>query len=158
MSGWCLTLFGGITLLMGLSDPAALAMGAGLLLCAILELRGAAGLRRLDPRSPERLALNQLLLAIVLVGYAGLRIFQSRVDPRPMSSSLSDPQVAQMLGSFDDLARDITTGFYGLIMLIGIVVPGLTAIYYKSRRKHLELFASTAAPWIVALHRKGIRI
>jgi len=115
-------------------------------------------LRRLDPRAARRLALNQLLLGAVIAGYAGFMIVRSILGPGALSSGSSDPQVAQMLGSFDGLARDITIGFYAIVLLVGIVVTGLTALYYASRKRHIEWFVRSAAPWIVDLHRKGLSV
>jgi len=158
ISGWSMAIFGGITLLSGLFDPAALLLGAGLSLAACLELRGARELRRLDVTAPKRLARNQILLGSMIVGYAAFQLYRALTGPGLISSQSSDPQVGQMLGSFDDVARSITMIFYGAIMLVGIVVPALTAFYYASRRKYVEDFVEKAAPWIVELNRRGIAV
>src|SRR5947207_285270 len=70
--GWTGAVFAAITLVSAVFSFAlsTVFIGAGLALVAAGEFHGAALLRRLDPRGPRHLALNQVLLAAVLCGYA----------------------------------------------------------------------------------------
>ena len=156
ISGWSLAIFAGLTLLGGLFDRSALFLGAGLGLAGYFELSGARELRRLNPRAPARLAKNQLLLGAIIASYAGYQIVTSLLGRGPLASD--DPQVAQILGSFDSLARTLSASFYGAVAVIGLSVCGFTAYYYASRRKHLDRFIQSAPAWIIDLRRKGISV
>ena len=158
LSGWSLAIFAGITLLTGLFDPPTLMLGAGLGLAACIEVRGARDLRRLQVRAPKRLASNQVFLGASVAAYAGYNLWRAMFGPSPLSAGANDPQVSEMLGSFDNLARGISALIYGAIMLVGVLVPGCTALYYASRRRHIEQFIAQSPPWIVELHRRGIGI
>jgi hypothetical protein len=147
-----------LTILTGLLDPSTLLAGLGIGLIAYLELRGASDLRRLDARATRRLACNQIFLGVIIVAFAGFHLAQALLGAGPLSSGASDPEVSQVLGSFDNLARGISAAFYGAIILVGIVGPGSTALYYASRRKHIEDYLSHAPPWIVDLNRSGISV
>jgi hypothetical protein len=156
ISGWSLAIFSSFTLLSGLFDRSALLLGAGLALAAFFELRGARELRRLNPRAPARLAKNQLFLAAIIVSYAGYQPLTAFWGRGPLASD--DPQVSQMLGSFDGLARALSASFYGVVALVGLIGCGFTASYYASRRKHLEQFIKGTPAWIIDLRRKGISV
>jgi len=158
LSGWSLAIFAGLTLLGAVFDSSALLLGAALACSACFELRGARELHRLNARGPRQLARNQLFLAAIITTYAGYHLVACLIGQSPLASSASDPQVSQLLGSFDDMARGISAAFYGVVGLVGLIVPGLTALYYGSRKKHIEEFVRNSPAWIVELRRKGINV
>jgi hypothetical protein len=90
--------------------------------------------------------------------YAGYNLWRALFGPSPLSAGTNDPQVSEMLGSFDNLARGISALIYGAIMLVGILMTGCTSMYYASRRRHIESFIGQSPPWIIELHRRGIGV
>jgi hypothetical protein len=158
ISGVSLAIFAALTIVGGVTESSAILLGMGMAVAAHFELRGSRQLRRLIPAAPGRLALNQLFLGCVLVAYAGYQLYRVGHDPGPLSAQSDDPQVSQMLGSFDDIARDISMIVYAVVLLVGIVVPAMTAIYYRSIRRRIAAFVQETPTWIIQLNRKGINV
>jgi hypothetical protein len=148
ISGWTLAIFGTLTLLGVLfGDLTALVLGIALGVCAFNELRGAAMLRRLDPRAPKRLGWNQVALAILIVGYAGWSLFEAS-NQSPLASvggSTGDPGMDQMLTS---LTTSITYAVYAGVAAAGVLGPGLTALYYFTRAKHVRRVLDETPAWV----------
>lgn len=144
-----MALFAGITLLSALfGSISALVMGAGLAYVAFREIKGSKLLRGLDNTAIQLLSRNQLALAVVIVGYSGWSLIASlRTDPlAAMGGSTGDPGV-------DALTRQISSavswGVYGTMCILGILIPALTAWYYKSRGRALTQFKAHTPPWVV---------
>jgi hypothetical protein len=150
ISGWTMGAFAVITLMGGLfGDWLALAIGIPLGLVAFFELRGAAMIRRFLPSGATLLACNQLGLALVLIAYAGYMLIQTVSHPilgGAGGQSTGDPQIDAMMG---DLSRTIGLVLYGGLMVFGLVGPGLTALYYQSRRGHIERMLDQTPEWVI---------
>lgn len=139
LGGWTTGAFGFISLLflpLSFSWPGAM-ISLGLVAVAVGEFRGAAMVRRFDPRGASSLARNQGLLGISLVVYATWRLVAGLSAGVPASGLSGDPQVDAMVAGITRLA---TIGVYGSLAAVGIVMPGLTAWYYASRRRHIAAF------------------
>lgn len=149
MSGWTTALFAAVTILFGLTDPLSLLLGAGMGAIAYNEFRGAALLRKFDLRAPNRLAIGQLAFGALIVGYAGWSIIGAVRGPS--ASGSSDPQVDAMLADMkvDGLVRTLSVALYAGVGLVGALVPGLTALYYRTRARHIRKFLSETPDWAV---------
>jgi hypothetical protein len=149
VSGWLTAIFAAITILTSITSPAGLALGIGMALIAWNEFRGAALFRAFDLRGPRRLAIGQLALGAMVAAYAGWGVFATLTAPSVSGSS--DPQVDAMLAeiNLDGLYRSINLMIYAAIALAGILVPGLTALYYQTRAGCIRTFHTTTPGWAV---------
>jgi hypothetical protein len=141
--------FGAITLVGGVfGDVVALALGLGLCAAAWNELRGGARLRRFDPSGARILGYNQIALGVMIIAYAAwsLRTNLGSSALSALGGSTGDPSVDAMVGN---IALAVTWGLYGGLIVVGIVVPGLTAWYYFSREKIVRAFVERTPVWVV---------
>jgi hypothetical protein len=154
LGGWTLAVFGVLTALCGLTDPPSLVLAGGMGAVAYNEFRGAAMLRGFELAAPVRLARGQAALAVLIAAYAVWRIGAAMRGPS--SAGSSDPQVDAVLADMklDGLVRSITVALYAGVGLTGAIVPGLTALYYRSRSKHLRSFLAQTPPWVVRAMRQ----
>lgn len=148
-SGWTMGAFGGITLLgVIFGDLLALAIGVALMALAYNELRGGAMLRRLEARGASVLGYNQLALGAVIVAYSGWSLIGSLTSPAlaSVSGATGDPQMDAMVR---DLTTLLTFGLYGTLAAIGVIVPGLTAVYYFTRARVVRGVLADTPPWVL---------
>lgn len=152
-SGWSMMAFAGLTLLGALfGSVQAIVVGGALGLVGWNELRGATMLRRFDERAPRLLGFNQIALGVLIVAYSAWSLWSGLSSP-PLASlggSTGDPEMDAMIS---DLARVITISLYATLAVVGVVVPGLTALYYFSRAKLLRAFESQTPAWVIQAMR-----
>ena len=160
IDAWTVAVFAGLTLLTGFMSFPAVALGSGMGFVAMLEFRTVEQLKRLNPKAPARLARNQLILGAFLFIYAAWNLFQSYHNAgNDISSQIgNDPQLRQMLGGVDDLAKTIMVALYGSLMVIALVGPGLTALYYWSCAPHIKRYVEQTPAWILDLQRAGMSL
>lgn len=149
VSGWSMAIFALLTLMFALVffSVAGIIVGAGLGAIAAVELWGRALLVRFRPRGATVLALNQLALGLLILGYAAWGMYTG-LNTRPTSTG--DPDIDAMM---DQLSGPVTIAVYGAIALYAVVVPGLTAWYYHSRARHVRRFLSETQPWVLQVLR-----
>ena len=157
--GWTIGAFGGFTFLLGLTDPTSIVLGLAMVAIAFVELRGAGKLKQLDTTACQALAINQLVLGSLLLVYAGWRMYAVlRGGGEYDALAGSDPQMKEMLGSVADLTRMVMMAVYGALMLIALFGQGGMALYYRSRRSHIEAYLAQTPDWIVAMQRAGVSL
>lgn len=131
-----------------LGNVVALALGLSLGVIAAAEIRGGTALRRFDPSAPRLLALNQLALAVVLVGYAGWRLAAAALatDAELLGgSSTGDPGMDATIAG---LRRTIGMGVYATLLVVGLIAPLLMARYYQTRSRHLRAAIAEVPEWV----------
>jgi hypothetical protein len=157
--GWTIAIFGAITLAMGMSDATNIVLSLALGAVAYVELRNAARLKRLQPDAARTLGFNQLALAAILIVYALWQIHTaSRSGGTADVLGVSDPDVAQMLGSsqqLQDLTRMAVHAIYGALILIAVCAQGSMALYYFTRAKLVRQYLIQTPDWIVKLQQAG---
>jgi hypothetical protein len=150
ISGWSLIVFAALTALGVLfGSITALVMALALAVLGWNELRGGAMLRRLDPRGPRTLALNQLTLGVVIVAYAAWSLHKALSNPTTLASvggSTGDPQMDAMIAGVSEM---VAWGVYGTMAAVGIIVPGLTAWYYASCARFVHTLLNDTPSWVV---------
>jgi hypothetical protein len=146
----------------------ALLLSAGVLgVCGWVELSAGKKLREYDPQAPLRLALNQLVLLALVLGYALLKLMAALTGHASLASEIAqhpelaavlaqvdDPSVTEALDSFGEMYRWGVVGVYSVLIAIAVVVQGGAAAYYWSRRKHLRAFLASTPAWVVELMRR----
>lgn len=149
LSGWTLAFFGALTCLgVIFGDVTALILGVLLCACAANELRGASMLRALDERAPGTLGWNQIGLGVLIVAYAGWSLYRATREPAlaSMGGTTGDADLDRMVTS---LTTTITYAFYAGLAGVGVLAPGLTALYYFTRARHLRRALHDTPRWAV---------
>lgn len=155
--GWTIGLFGGLTLLFGLTSPSGLAIGVGMLAIAAVELWGAARLSRLDASATRMLGFNQIAIAIMLTAYAAWSLYAAAYGPAATSAMTADErEVASMLGPVDELTRQIQYLIYGILIIVAVFGQGSLALYYFTRARHVRAYLAQTPPWIIEMQKAGV--
>ena len=152
VGGWTMGLFAAITFVGGLfGDWIALALGIGLGVVAVNELRGAAKLRRFEVDGTRLLGWNQIGLGAMLVAYAAWSLWSALSHPMlEQVGATGDADMDAMIGRISTMA---SWGLYGGVAVIGVVGPGLTAWYYFTRAKVVRKMVEGTPAWVIAAMR-----
>ncbi len=150
-SGWTLATFAGITLLAGIFSLSSFVLGVGMAIVAWIELRGASGIRQLDVTAPRRLAFNQLGLGAMMCAYAGWGVYATLTGPSVYAAEMAaaGPQVAAILGPIDQMQTTIMLAVYIGVGCGALAATGGAAIYYLTRRRHIETHLQRTPAWVV---------
>jgi hypothetical protein len=156
-----------LSLVLAVFDHALLLSAVVLGVCGWVELSAGKKLREYDPKAPLHLALNQLALLVLVLGYSLLKLKAAFTGQASLATELAqhpelaavldqldDPSVTEALSSFGEMYRWGVVGVYSLLIAIAIVVQGGAAAYYWSRRKHLLAFLASTPAWVVDLMRR----
>jgi hypothetical protein len=157
LNGWSIGIFAGLTLLGAFMSWWGLFLGLGMGVVAYVEFNGAARLRKLDPSATKMLALNQLFLGALLLSYAVYSLWMARYGASQFADYIAQsPELKPMLAQAEDLARLIYYLMYGTLAAVAIFVQGGNALYYHSRRKHIEAYIQQTPAWIRDAQRAGM--
>jgi len=154
-SGWSMAVFAVLTLAFAfMSDWSAWAIGIGLAACAAAELRGCVLLRKMEPRGASVLGWNQVFLAVLITAYALWSLYSASKNPAlgAMVQGTGDAQIDAMA---KELTTVVTWALYGTMAVVGLVVPGLTAIYYFTRRPLVTKFRRETPEWVMEVIWRG---
>lgn len=155
---WGIAIFGGLTMLSGLTSPPALLLGVAMCILAHFELRAATSLRRLETGAIDALVRNQIILGSMLFVYALWSLISAMLGPSLLAHAAVTTDVARMLKPFDSLARAISVTVYVAVMLVAVFVQGGSALYYRSRGKHLADYLANTPVWILGMQKSGARL
>jgi hypothetical protein len=157
-NGGTLILMAFILCISAFLDPrawfSALVVGA----LGFVELHGRTLLLRYDRRALSILAGNQVALVIVVVIYALVQLRAATDAPSPMAAMLGDDadlaaelgaDISHESGDFDDLYHSAISAFYGLVIALTVLFQGGSALYYWTRRKHLDAFLTQTPAWVL---------
>lgn len=148
-SGWSMAIFAALTLISAFfGGPVAIALGVALCAIAWNELRGGRLLRQLDRRGPRVLGWNQLALGVVIVAYSAWTLVAS-LTTSPLASFGGSTGDASVDALVTELATLVSISLYSTMIVVGVVVPGLTAWYYFSRAASLKSLHAIAPGWVV---------
>ena len=137
-------------------DVVGIVGSAALLLIGGVELLGRRRLLQGEPGSARLLMRNQLALLALAVAYC---IFQmATFSVERLKNDALPPEVRSQLGAMPELAHTIDSnverwgtlahyGTYCVMMVASLGFQGGLALYYATRRKHLDAFRESAPPW-----------
>ncbi len=132
---------------------------AALSLVAANEFRGRKRLLQFDPRAAGILGWNQLLLLAMMVGYCAWSIYANLYGANSVTEQLKGiAELESALGSLDGVdvfARHLVVVLYGTVIALSVVFQGVTALYYFTRRKHVENYIAETPQWIRELQRSA---
>lgn len=127
---------------------AAIVLGA----VAYMEFTGRRMLRELDDTGPVVLACNEAALGVIIVLYAGWRLYLAATG-KGYAGQLSDKlnsQVADLnTAGIVDLARTAEYATYTVLLVATVVYQGLMALYYWTRLPHLRAFVRDTPQWAI---------
>jgi hypothetical protein len=154
--GWAVATFATLTFLLGLMSIPGMLMGAGMGIVAWLELRGARGLRRLDPAAARLLGFNQVGLGSILIVYALWGIVRELTGVGEYAEmAAADPQLADMLKPVENITRMLSLGVNFGLIAVALVAQGSLAAYYFTRIKYIRAYVTHTPAWIVAVQKTG---
>jgi hypothetical protein len=130
---------------------------AGLSVIAYNEFRGRKRLLQFDTSSAALLGWNQLGLLTLIIMYCLWMLFVGFTDAGPFAAEIkANPELRSALGSlkdFDSLYKRLVIAVYGTIIVLSAIVQGLNALYYFTRRKHVESYVQETPRWVLDLQR-----
>ena len=154
---WTVAIFAGLTLLGGLFHWIGLLLGAGMAAVAYVEFRGVKRLRRLDPSAPKTLAWNQVFLGSLLFAYAVYSLWRIFAGRSALATQLAAyPELSMLAIDVDHLTKTIGLLIYGTLIAVALFGQGGTALFYLSRRRHVEAYLRDTPKWIVDAQRAGM--
>jgi len=140
-----------------------LLMVLGIAAVGVVEYVGARRMRRGEPTAAVFLARNQVAFMGLIVAYCLIRMLtfspaQARVG---LLSSELQSELSQLPGFEQDIDRQlqswaplVTYGFYALVIVLSLAAQGGLALYYFTRRRHLEALEHDTPAWIRRLFRE----
>ncbi len=156
-NGWTIGVIAALSAPFALFSVAGLVMAAGFTVIAYLEFRGRRRLLQYDPSGATLLGWNQLGLLTLIVVYCLWQVWAGLSGPSPLAAELeAQPELGEALGSLeevDSLYSGVVVAFYGTIIALTVVVQGLNAIYYFSRRKYVDAYLRDTPDWVLDLER-----
>ena len=122
-----------------------------------VELVASQRMRRAEPSAARLLGANQLALLGVVVLYCVIQM--AAFSPEEVRAAALSPEVQAQLSAVPEMARSIndaimrlaplvTYGFYTLVIGLSVCSQGGMALYYFTRRKHIEQFNRATPQWI----------
>ena len=160
-NGWSYAIAAVLTLVLGLVSTSiwGIDLGVGLVLIAIFELRGAAGLKRLDLKAPRCLALNEAAVGVLLAVYAVWQLVATLHGPNPLTAELAgNPDLAGYGGDLEPLGDSVRTmmvAAYAALLAFAILYQGAMALYFATRAAPVRTYAEQTPAWVRQLQSAG---
>jgi hypothetical protein len=133
-------------------SPAAIAITLGLSVVAYNEFRGRKRLLNFDPCAATMLGWNQLgLLAAIVIYCLWMLSASSSEAVGAMTSGMDSAtrqQMREVLGDLDGLYKSATLAMYGGAIVLSVLFQGGNALYYFTRRRHVEDFIAETPQWV----------
>jgi hypothetical protein len=129
----------------------------GLSIVAYNEFRGRKKLLEFEPAAATLLGWNQLgLLAMIIVYCVWMLVTSLNGGSELVAQMKGYADLDEALGgpgATNALYRLIAISLYGGVIALSIVFQGLNALYYFTRRKHVEAYVQQTPEWIRELQR-----
>lgn len=129
----------------------------GLSVIAYNEFQGRKRLQMFDPGAAKLLGWNQLGFLGLITGYCVWMLFTGLTSESPIAAEVAaNPDLERALGSldqFDFLYKAIVVAVYGTVIFLSVIFQGINAVYYFTRRKHVEAYLSETPDWVVDVQR-----
>lgn len=156
-NGWSFAIAALLSAPFSLGSAVGLLLTLGLAIVAFNEFRGRQRLLQFDPSAASMLGWNQLFLLAMIVGYCAWNLYAGLAGDDSFTAQLeAQPELRQALGSMDDLEGlydQVVVALYGSVIVVSIVFQGLNALYYFTRRKHVEAYVENTPEWLLEVQR-----
>jgi hypothetical protein len=156
-NGWTTAVFAVCSAPFALFSVVGFLVFAGLAIVAYNEIQGRKRLLQFDPTAPNFLGWNQLGFLAFIVVYCAWMTFTGLTGESPIAAELDgNPEIGQVLGSleeFDYMYKGLIVAVYGTVVVLSVIFQGLNAVYYFTRRTHIECYLRDTPDWVVAVQR-----
>jgi hypothetical protein len=156
-NGWTTALIAAASAPFSMGSPVSLALAAGIAFVAINEFRGRKLLLNFEPRGATLLGWNQLGLLAMITAYCLWTLHTSLSETGEVAAQLrSYAELDAVLGSaggFESLYRQIVLYLYSGVIALSALFQGGTALYYFSRRRHIEEYVAETPAWVREIER-----
>jgi hypothetical protein len=160
MNGWFTAIVAACSVPFAFYDVTGFVMMVGMSIVAYNEFRGRKRLLAFDPSGATLLGNNQIGLMALISGYCLWMMYGGLTTTNPIAQVTSTPELQQVLGSvgnIDDLYQGLVVIFYATVIVLTVVFQGINAIYYYTRRRHVEEYVRETPAWVIDLQRvKGM--
>lgn len=156
-NGWTIAILAALSAPFALFGVAGLLVTAGLAVVAYNEFRGRKKLRKFDPSASTLLGWNQIALLAMIVGYCLWMLYSTRAGDSDLVRELKAiPDLGAALGSrgnIEQLYNHLVDLVYGSVIALSVILQGLNAAYYFSRRKLIETYLKETPAWVLDVQR-----
>ena len=160
-NGWVTAIFAVLSAPFALFSIVGFLVTVALSVVAYNEFRGRKRLLQFDSTSTTLLGWNQVGFLAMIILYSVWMLFVGLTSEGPFAAEMAaKPELAAALGDlgeFDYIYRILVVAVYGTVILLSVVFQGVNAMYYFTRRKHLEQYMRETATWILDLQRATVR-
>jgi hypothetical protein len=133
-------------------SPAAIAITLGLSIVAYNEFRGRKRLLNFDPSAATMLGWNQLGLLAAIVIYCLWMLSGTSAEAVGAFSTQMDSatrkEMLNMVGDLEGLYKTASLALYGGVIVLSVLFQGGNALYYFTRRRHVEDFIAETPQWV----------
>jgi len=128
----------------------------GLVTATFFEFRGRAAVGRLDPAGVTTLVRNQVALTGMMAGYCVWSMASAWFGPDLYAEAVAaNPEIEALLSPYSEVFRQAAVGFYGIVLLVGLVVQVFVIRYYATRRRPIETYLAQTPAWVWAWNRSS---
>jgi len=156
-NGWVTAVFAVFSVPFALFSIAGFLVTVGLSVVAYNEFQGRQRLLRFDRTSTSLLGWNQIGFLTLIILYSLWMLFAGLTSGGPFAAELeAKPELRAALGEmdqFDYIYKILIVAVYGTVILLSAIFQGMNAVYYFTRRKHLEGYLRDTAKWVLDLQR-----
>jgi hypothetical protein len=153
-NGWTTAAAAAFSAMFLLFDRSALsvAITLGLSIVAYVEFRGRKRLLNFDPSAATMLGWNQLGLLAMIVAYCLWMLSASSSEAvgamTTQMDSVTKQEMLNMVGDLEGLYKTATLAMYGGAIALSVLFQGGNALYYFTRRRHVEDFIAETPQWV----------
>ena len=156
-NGWVTGIFAAVSAPFALFSMAGFLVTVGLTLIAYNEFQGRKRLLQFDPSSSTLLGWNQVALLTLIIVYCLWMLLTGLTGAGPFAAEMeANPEIAAALGpldEFDYLYKVLVVAVYGTVIVLSAIFQGLNALYYFTRRKHVEAYVQETPDWVLDVQR-----
>ena len=156
-NGWVTAIFAVCSAPFALFSLVGFLVFIGLAVVAYNEFQGRNRLLSFDATAATFLGRNQLGFLAFIVTYCVWMLFAGLTTVSPIAAELeANPEIGQVLGSmedFDYLYKVLVVAVYATVIVLSVIFQGLNAVYYFTRRQHIESYLRETPDWVVDVQR-----
>jgi hypothetical protein len=153
-NGWTTGVAAAFSSMFLLFDRSGLAIAITLTLSIVTynEFRGRKRMLNFEPSSATLLGWNQLGLLAMIVAYCVWMLSGSSANAAGALSaqlhSNTERELLSMAGDLEGLYKTVTLAMYGGAIVLSVLFQGGNALYYYTRRRHIEDFIAETPQWV----------
>ena len=121
----------------------------------LILVQGRQRLLQFDDKAPVFLGWNQLGFLALITAYCLWMFIVGLTNESPFAMEFeAKPELRAAFDSvegFDEIYRLVVAAFYGTVFLLSAIFQGGNAIYYFTRRRHVEAFLQKTPAWALQL-------